>query len=51
VLDRNRKTDSFYLSYRLHARLDQARAACPRLDAFIAHKRHYDPQLRFRNLS
>ena len=29
---------------------DQVRAAYPRLDAFIAKKRHYDPQLRFRNL-
>ena len=41
---------SFYLPYRLHARLDQIRTAYPRLDAFIARKRHYDPQLRFRNL-
>jgi FAD/FMN-containing dehydrogenase len=41
---------SFYLPYRLHARADQLRAAYPKLDAFIAMKRHYDPQLRFRNL-
>jgi FAD/FMN-containing dehydrogenase len=41
---------SFYLPYRLHARVDQLRAAYPKLDEFIAQKRHYDPQLRFRNL-
>jgi hypothetical protein len=41
---------SFYLPYRLHARGDQLRKAYPRLDAFIAKKREYDPQLRFRNL-
>ncbi len=41
---------SFYLPYRLHARPEQVRAAYPRLDEFIAKKRHYDPQLRFRNL-
>ena len=41
---------SFYLPYRLHARTDQVRAAYPRLDEFVAKKREYDPQLRFRNL-
>jgi FAD/FMN-containing dehydrogenase len=41
---------SFYLPYRLHARPDQVREAYPRLDAFIAKKREFDPQLRFRNL-
>jgi FAD/FMN-containing dehydrogenase len=41
---------SFYLPYRLHARPDQVQAAYPRLAQFIAKKRHYDPQLRFRNL-
>jgi len=41
---------SFYLPYRLHARPEQVRAAYPRLAEFIAKKRHYDPQLRFRNL-
>lgn len=41
---------SFYLPYRLHARPQQLREAYPRVDEFIARKRHYDPQLRFRNL-
>lgn len=41
---------SFYLPYRLHARRDQVRRAYPRLDEFIARKRHYDPQNRFRNM-
>ena len=41
---------AFYLPYRLHARPDQVRAAYPRLDEFLAKKRRYDPQLRFRNL-
>jgi FAD/FMN-containing dehydrogenase len=41
---------SFYLPYRLHARADQIRAAYPRLDEFLAKKRQYDPDLRFRNL-
>jgi FAD/FMN-containing dehydrogenase len=41
---------SFYLPYRLHARADQVRAAYPRLPEFLASKRHYDPQGRFRNL-
>ena len=40
---------SFYLPYRLHARPDQLKAAYPRVDEFAAKKRHYDPQLRFRN--
>jgi FAD/FMN-containing dehydrogenase len=41
---------SFYLPYRLHARRDQVRAAYPRTEEFIAAKRRYDPDLRFRNL-
>src|SRR5262245_27915470 len=41
---------SFYLPYRLHARPDQVRTAYPRVDEVIARKRHYDPQLRLRNL-
>jgi FAD/FMN-containing dehydrogenase len=41
---------TFYLPYRLHARPEQVRAAYPQVDEFIAKKRHYDPQLRFRNL-
>jgi FAD/FMN-containing dehydrogenase len=41
---------SYYLPYRLHARPDQLRRAYPAVDAFIAKKREYDPQLRFRNL-
>jgi FAD/FMN-containing dehydrogenase len=40
---------SFYLPYRLHARRDQVRRAYPRLDEFVARKRHYDPGLLFRN--
>jgi len=40
---------SYYLPYRLHAGRAQMRAAYPRLDEFVAAKRHYDPQLRFRN--
>jgi FAD/FMN-containing dehydrogenase len=40
---------SYYLPYRLHATREQLRAAYPRLDEFIAAKRRYDPQLRFRN--
>ena len=40
---------SFYLPYRLHGRPDQLRSAYPRIDEFAAKKRHYDPQLRFRN--
>ena len=41
---------SFYLPYRLHALPEQVRTAYPRLEEFIARKRHYDPGLRFRNL-
>jgi FAD/FMN-containing dehydrogenase len=40
---------SYYLPYRLHATREQMRSAYPRLDEFIAAKRRYDPQLRFRN--
>jgi FAD/FMN-containing dehydrogenase len=40
---------SYYLPYRLHATREQMRAAYPRLDEFVTAKRHYDPQLRFRN--
>jgi FAD/FMN-containing dehydrogenase len=40
---------SFYLPYRLHATREQLRRAYPCLDEFIAAKRGYDPQLRFRN--
>ena len=41
---------SYYLPYRLHARADQLRAAYPRIEEFVAKKRGYDPQLRFRNM-
>jgi FAD/FMN-containing dehydrogenase len=41
---------SYYLPYRLHARADQLRAAYPRIEEFVAKKRSYDPQLRFRNM-
>lgn len=41
---------SYYLPYRLHARPEQLKRAYPQLDSFAAKKRHYDPQLRFRNL-
>jgi FAD/FMN-containing dehydrogenase len=40
---------SYYLPYRLHATREQLRAAYPRVDEFVAAKRRYDPQLRFRN--
>ena len=40
---------SYYLPYRLHARADQLRKAYPRIEEFVAKKRSYDPQLRFRN--
>ncbi len=40
---------SCYLRCRLHARRRQLRAAYLRLNEFIAAKRRYDPQLRFRN--
>ena len=41
---------SFYLPYRLHARRDQVAAAYPRVAEFIERKRHYDPEILFRNL-
>jgi hypothetical protein len=41
---------SYYLPYRLHARSDQLRKAYPRIEEFVAKKRSYDPQLRFRNM-
>jgi FAD/FMN-containing dehydrogenase len=40
---------SFYLPYRLHARRDQVARAYPRIEEFVARKRHYDPGLLFRN--
>lgn len=40
---------SYYLPYRLHARPEQFRAAYPRAAEFAERKRHYDPQMRFRN--
>jgi FAD/FMN-containing dehydrogenase len=40
---------SFYLPYRLHARREQVARAYPRLEEFIARKRHYDPGLLFQN--
>ena len=40
---------AFYLPYRLHARRDQVEKAYPAAAAFVAAKRRYDPQLRFRN--
>jgi FAD/FMN-containing dehydrogenase len=40
---------SYYLPYRLHATRGQMRAGYPRVEEFIAAKRRYDPQLRFRN--
>jgi FAD/FMN-containing dehydrogenase len=40
---------SYYLPYRLHARPEQFRKAYPALHEFVAAKRRYDPQLRFRN--
>jgi FAD/FMN-containing dehydrogenase len=40
---------SFYLPYRLHARRDQVVRAYPRLEEFVARKRHHDPGLLFRN--
>jgi FAD/FMN-containing dehydrogenase len=41
---------SFYLPYRLHARRDQVEKSYVRLPEFIAQKRHFDPDLLFRNL-
>jgi len=40
---------AFYLPYRLHARRDQVEKAYPQAAAFAAAKRHYDPNLLFRN--
>jgi hypothetical protein len=40
---------SHYLPYSLHATREQMRSAYPRVDEFVAAKRRYDPQLRFRN--
>lgn len=40
---------AFYLPYRLHARRDQVEKAYPLVSDFVAAKRRYDPQLRFRN--
>jgi FAD/FMN-containing dehydrogenase len=40
---------AFYLPYRLHARRDQVEKAYPSVSAFVAAKRHYDPNLSFRN--
>jgi FAD/FMN-containing dehydrogenase len=40
---------AFYLPYRLHARRDQVEKAYPTVSDFVAAKRRYDPQLRFRN--
>ena len=40
---------AFYLPYRLHARRHQVEKAYPAVSAFVAAKRRYDPQLRFRN--
>jgi FAD/FMN-containing dehydrogenase len=41
---------SFYLPYRLHARPDQVQAIYPNVGRFIERKKHYDPNIRFRNL-
>jgi FAD/FMN-containing dehydrogenase len=40
---------SFYLPYRLHARRDQVAKAYASVARFVERKRHYDPQLLFRN--
>jgi hypothetical protein len=40
---------SFYLPYRLHATPAQVGRAYPRLEEFVARKRHHDPRLLFRN--
>jgi FAD/FMN-containing dehydrogenase len=40
---------SFYLPYRLHARRDQLAKAYANVAHFVERKRHYDPQLLFRN--
>jgi hypothetical protein len=40
---------SYYLPYRLHARVDQFRRVYRGAERFAERKRHYDPDLRFRN--
>ncbi len=40
---------AFYLPYRLHARRDQVAGAYPKAPFFLERKRHYDPDLLFRN--
>lgn len=40
---------TFYLPYQQHYTGDQVREAYPGFDAFVATKRGYDPDLRFRN--
>lgn len=40
---------AYYLPYRLHARQDQFERVYPGFRRFSARKRHYDPQLIFRN--
>jgi FAD/FMN-containing dehydrogenase len=40
---------TFYLPYRLHARREQVAKAYPNVERFIERKRHYDPQMLFRN--
>ena len=40
---------SFYLPYRLHARPDQVAKIYPRAAEFAARKKHFDPDLVFRN--
>jgi FAD/FMN-containing dehydrogenase len=40
---------AFYLPYRLHARRDQVAGAYVKTPFFVERKRHYDPDLLFRN--
>jgi FAD/FMN-containing dehydrogenase len=40
---------SYYLPYRLHARVDQFHRVYPGAERFAERKRHYDPGLLFRN--
>jgi FAD/FMN-containing dehydrogenase len=40
---------SFYLPYRLHAKRDQVAKSYASVARFVERKRHYDPQLLFRN--
>lgn len=40
---------SFYLPYRLHARRDQVAKVYANTEHFVSRKRHYDPDLVFRN--